>query len=101
LWQSALVAGGAAALCDDHGRLQRGGLSWRLYKPEKDDYAPMGDRQPLSETGFTDSTTADFASVVAVVEDTYGLAPLGSADASAYDFANAFDFAQSAPPRSI
>jgi phospholipase C len=59
---------------------------------------PMVIVSPFARPGFTDSSVASFASMLAFTEHTYGLAPLGSADAAAYDYSNAFNFAQAPLP---
>jgi phospholipase C len=47
---------------------------------------------PWVRPGYTDSTTATTASMLAFTEHTFGLPALGTADGSAYDYSNAFDF---------
>ena len=49
---------------------------------------------PYAKARYTDSTVATTASLLAFTEHTFGLTPLGTADATAYDYANAFNFAQ-------
>jgi phospholipase C len=49
---------------------------------------------PYAKAGFTDSTPTTFAGILAYVEHTFGLSPLGANDASAYDFRHAFNYAQ-------
>jgi phospholipase C len=49
---------------------------------------------PYARPGYTDTTPATFASILAYVEHTFGLAPLGRNDAHAYDFAQAFNYSQ-------
>jgi len=49
---------------------------------------------PYARAGYTDSTVATTASLLAFTEHTFGLTPLGAADAGAYDYANAFNFSQ-------
>jgi len=49
---------------------------------------------PYAKPAFTDSTVATTSSMLAFVEHTFGVSPLSSADANAYDYANAFDFSQ-------
>ncbi len=49
---------------------------------------------PYAKPGFTDTTATSFAGILAYVEQTFGLAPLTVNDQSAYDFSNAFDYAQ-------
>jgi phospholipase C len=55
---------------------------------------PMIIVSPYAKPGFTDSTNASFASMLAYTEATFGLAPLGANDATAYDYSNAFDYLQ-------
>jgi phospholipase C len=55
---------------------------------------PMVIVSPFAKKGFTDTSTASFASMLAFTEHVYGLAPLASADAFAYDYANSFDWKQ-------
>jgi hypothetical protein len=55
---------------------------------------PMVIASPYAIAGFTDTTPASFASMMAFTEHVYGLAPLSSADASAYDYNKSFNFAQ-------
>jgi len=56
---------------------------------------PMVIVSPYARAGYTDSTPATFASILAFVERNFGLASLGINDAGAYAFANAFDYSQS------
>ncbi len=53
---------------------------------------PMVIVSPYARPGYTDSRTATFDSVLAFVEHTFGVAPLGPGDAAAYDYSGAFDF---------
>ena len=53
---------------------------------------PMVIVSPWARPGYTDSTVASTASLLAFTEHTFGLAPLGTADANAYDYSAAFDF---------
>jgi phospholipase C len=55
---------------------------------------PMVIASPYAIAGFTDTTPANFASMMAFTEHVFGLAPLAFADASAYDYAKSFNFAQ-------
>jgi phospholipase C len=55
---------------------------------------PMVIVSPYAIAGYTDSTTAPFASMLAYIEHTFGLAPLSSEDANAYDFGNSFNYGQ-------
>jgi phospholipase C len=56
--------------------------------------APMVIVSPYARPGYTDSTTASYASMLAFTEHLFGLQPLTSADANAYAYANAFDATQ-------
>jgi phospholipase C len=49
---------------------------------------------PYAKHGYTDTTQASYAGVLAYAEQTFGLAPLGVNDASAYPFTNAFNYHQ-------
>jgi hypothetical protein len=49
---------------------------------------------PFAKPGFTDSNVATFASMLAFTEHNFGLSPLTSADGSAYDYSDAFNFSQ-------
>jgi hypothetical protein len=53
---------------------------------------------PYARAGFTDSTGATFASLLAYTEHTFDLQPLGTEDTNAYDFANSFDYTQTPLP---
>ncbi len=55
---------------------------------------PMVIVSPYAKPGFTDSSTASFASMLAFTEHTFGVVPLTSVDANAYDFSGSFDFDQ-------
>jgi phospholipase C len=57
---------------------------------------PMVIVSPLARAGFTDSTPATYSSLLAYTETAFGLAPLTSADAAAYDYSGSFDYAQQA-----
>lgn len=59
---------------------------------------PMVIVSPYARAGYTDSTHATFASILAYVEQTFGLAPLGINDAEAYPYTNAFDYSQTPLP---
>jgi phospholipase C len=58
---------------------------------------------PYARPGFTDSTPTSFAGILAYTEQTLGLHSLSKNDASAYDFANAFNYNQKplAPIRTV
>jgi hypothetical protein len=49
---------------------------------------------PYAKAAFTDSTNASFASMLAYIEHTFGLAPLSTEDSNAYDFSDSFDYLQ-------
>jgi hypothetical protein len=49
---------------------------------------------PYARPGFTDTTAATFAGILAYTEHNFGLSPLGVNDQSAYDFSQAFNYAQ-------
>lgn len=49
---------------------------------------------PYAKAGYTDSTPATFASILAYEEYVFGLRPLSANDAAAYDFANSFNYSQ-------
>jgi phospholipase C len=49
---------------------------------------------PYAKKGFVDHTQYDTTSILKLIEDRWGLAPLGSRDAAATGLANAFDFSQ-------
>jgi phospholipase C len=73
--------------------------------PVNPDGTPDGPRVPMvivspyAKAGYTDSTRATFASILAFTEHTFGLPPLAANDAAAYDYANSFDYSQ--PPLSV
>jgi len=49
---------------------------------------------PYAKPGFTDSQVATYNSMLAFIEHTFGLAPLTSLDADAYDYSEAFAYSQ-------
>ncbi|MFL5736276.1 MAG: alkaline phosphatase family protein [Actinomycetota bacterium] len=55
---------------------------------------PMVIVSPFAKPGYTDSNNANLLSPMAYLEHTFGLRPLKPGDASAYDYADAFDYAQ-------
>jgi phospholipase C len=57
---------------------------------------PMIIVSPYARPGSTDTTSATFAGILAYTEHTFGLAALGTNDAAAYAFGNAFNYAQKA-----
>jgi Tol biopolymer transport system component len=56
--------------------------------------SPMVIVSPYARPGYTDSTTASYASLLSFIEHRWGLAPMGPDDATAYDYSGAFNFAQ-------
>jgi phospholipase C len=56
--------------------------------------APLLIVSPYAKPGYTDTTPATFASILAYTEQTFGLSPLTVNDASAYPFSNAFNYHQ-------
>ncbi len=59
---------------------------------------PMIMVSPYARPGYTDSTNASFASVLAFTEHAFGLPALGTNDANAYDFSGSFDYSQAPLP---
>jgi phospholipase C len=57
---------------------------------------PMVIVSPYARPGFTDSTVTTFSGMIAYTEHLLGLQPLTDADATAYDYSDAFDYGQ--PP---
>jgi Tol biopolymer transport system component len=55
---------------------------------------PMLIVSPLVKPGYTDSNDASFSSMLAFIEHRYGLAPMSTEDAIAYDYAQSFDYSQ-------
>jgi phospholipase C len=55
---------------------------------------PMVIVSPYAISGHTDSNVASFASMLAYVEHTFGIAALGSADQNAYDYNQSFNYGQ-------
>ena len=68
------------------------------------DGTPQGIRTPLvivspyAKAGYTDSSQASFASILAFTEQTFGLPALSLNDAGAYAFSNSFDYSQAPLP---
>jgi phospholipase C len=56
--------------------------------------SPLVIVSPYARPGYTDTTHTTFAGILAYVEHTFGLPPLGPNDQAAYDFSNAFNYAQ-------
>jgi phospholipase C len=59
---------------------------------------PMVIISPWAKQRFVDHTTATDASMLAFTEHLFGLAPLSSEDANAYDYADSFTFVQKPLP---
>jgi phospholipase C len=55
---------------------------------------PMVIVSPWAKKGFTDSNTASYNSILAFTEHAFGLNPLSSIDAAAYDYSMSFDYTQ-------
>ena len=53
---------------------------------------------PYARPGFVDTTATTFAGILAYTEHNFGLSPMAANDAAAYDFANAFNYAQAPRP---
>jgi phospholipase C len=71
--------------------------------PTEPDGTLAGPRMPLiivspyAKPGYTDTTVTNFDGILAYAENIFGLPALNANDAGAYDFSNAFNYAQ--PPR--
>lgn len=76
---------------------ENGGF-WDHIAPPKGDRWGPGTRvptiviSPYAKRGFVDHHSYDTTSILALIEARYGLAPLGTRDASADPLSNAFDF---------
>jgi phospholipase C len=55
---------------------------------------PMVIVSPYAKPGYTDSTIASFASLLAYTEHVLSLATLGAADSTAYDYSSSFNYSQ-------
>jgi phospholipase C len=55
---------------------------------------PMVIVSPYAKAGYTDSSVASYSSLLAYVEHAFGVPPLYSSDAAAYDYAQSFDYSQ-------
>ncbi len=70
---------------------------WDHVAPPKGDRFGPGERvptliiSPFAKRGFIDHNTYDTTSILKLVEDKFGLTPLGARDAKATDFINAFN----------
>jgi phospholipase C len=60
--------------------------------------APLLIVSPYAKPGYTDTTAATFASILAYTEQTFGLRPLTVNDATAYQFSHAFNYHQAPLP---
>jgi phospholipase C len=75
-------------------------------KPPQYDVMGLGPRVPLiiispwAKRGYVDSTTYEFSSVLKFIETVYDLDCMTRRDCGASNMMNAFDFTQTAPPRS-
>lgn len=57
--------------------------------------SPLVIVSPYARPAYTDTTHTTFAGILAYLEQTFNLAPLGPNDADAYPFTNAFNYSQS------
>ena len=71
----------------DHVNPLRYGSDWGVR-------VPMIIVSPYARAGYTDSRPTTFSGILAFTEHTFGLTPLSSSDASAYDFGNSFNYTQ-------
>jgi phospholipase C len=55
---------------------------------------PMIIVSPYAKPGYTDNGVASMSSPLAYIEHNFGLSPLSSADQSAYDYSNSFNYTQ-------
>ncbi|MDQ6695423.1 MAG: hypothetical protein M3014_13570, partial [Chloroflexota bacterium] len=80
------------------------GGRWDHVAPPAVDRWGMGTRvpaiiiSPFAKKGYVDHTRYDTTSILKLIENRWGLAPLSSRDAAANDLSNAFDFQQGATP---
>jgi acid phosphatase len=78
---------------------ENGGFWDHVAPPAGDRWGP-GTRvpaiviSPFAKKGFVDHTQYDTTSIFKLIETRWGLAPLGTRDAAANGFSNAFDFGQ-------
>jgi phospholipase C len=63
-------------------------------QPDRGIRVPMVIVSPFARPGFTDSNDATYLSILAYAEHALGLDPLNADDAIAYDYADAFNYAQ-------
>ena len=77
-----------------------GGGFWDHVAPPRPDFYGCGTRipallvSPWARRGHVDHTVADTTSVLRLIETRFGIKPLDTRDARAYDLLGAFDFAQ-------
>jgi phospholipase C len=64
------------------------------YDPGYGVRLPMVIVSPYARAGYTDSHQADITSISAFIESTFGVPPVSTKDAQAYDYANSFDYNQ-------
>jgi plastocyanin len=78
---------------------ENGGF-WDHVAPPKDDRWEPGTRvpaiiiSPYAKKSYVDHMQHDTTSILKLIEERWGLAPLGTRDAAANGLANAFDFTQ-------
>ncbi len=78
---------------------ENGGFWDHVAPPAGDKWGP-GTRvptmviSPFARKGFVDATVYDTASILALIEHRWNLAPLGTRDQAAADMTNAFDFSR-------
>jgi phospholipase C len=77
-----------------------GGGFWDHVAPPRPDAYGCGTRVPSllvgpwARRGYIDHTAADTTSILALIEARFGLPPLQSRDANAYNLLDGFDFTQ-------
>jgi phospholipase C len=82
---------------------EHGGRWDHVAPPQGDRWGP-GARvptiiiSPFARHGFIDHTQYESTSILKTIETRWGIAPLGTRDATATDLRNAFDFSQSVAP---
>jgi phospholipase C len=80
-----------------------GGMYDHVAPPQVDQYGlglrvPMMIISPFAKPGYISHTTYEFASFLKLVEERFGLLPLGDRDAAANDMLDSFDFSQQPLP---
>ena len=81
-----------------------GGGFWDHVAPPQRDAYGCGTRipalliSPWARPGFVDHRAADSGSILAMIEDRFGLAPLQARDRTAYNLLDGFDFQQQPRP---